>query len=176
MATRPAISWWEAEPDVAAREKDAMARHAPDMQWAEDLVWRGGRRTVGWRGKAPSWGADRPKPLGVDELLAERRLDLLVVYPEAFPVIPASLFSLDPDPPMNRRTLHRWHINGDGSLCLMQSAEDWHLTDTAADLVRKASGWFIEYLLVEAGKLEAMTESGIFEATIADSVIGEYAS
>lgn len=176
MATGPAISWTQAEPDIAAHEKDAMARHAPSMQWAEDLVWRGGRRTVGWRGKAPAWAADRPKPQGVDELLGERRLELLVVYPEAFPAVPAALFPLDPDPPMNRRTLHRWHVNGDGSLCLMQSAEDWKLTDTAADLVRKASGWYIEYLLVEAGKLETMTESGVFEDTSTDSIIAEYAS
>ena len=56
----------------------------------------------------------------------------------------------------------------------MQGADDWHLTDTAADLVRKASGWFIEYLLVEARKLEGMTERGIFEDTSIDEIIAGY--
>ena len=48
--------------------------------------------------------------------------------------------------------MHTWHVNGDGSLCLMQAADDWQPEDTAADLVRKACGWFVEYLLVEAGR------------------------
>src|SRR5438874_2073908 len=110
MVTWPALGWTEAEPEAVEREKQAMARHAPDMEWSEDLVWRGGRQAVGWRGTAPAWGADRPKPRGMDQLLAGRRLELLVVYPEAFPVIPGSLFPVDPNPPLDRRTLHRWHI------------------------------------------------------------------
>jgi hypothetical protein len=176
MVSWSAVGWTEAAPEIVERERRAMARHAPEMHWSEGLVWRGGRRAVGWTGKAPAWGADRPKPPGIDELLAERGLELLVVYPEAFPIVPASLFPVDPEPPLERRTLHRWHINGDGSLCLMQSADDWQLTDTAAELVRKASGWFIEYLLVEADKLDGMTERGIFEDESVDAIIAEYAA
>jgi hypothetical protein len=58
----------------------------------------------------------------------------------------------------------------------VQTAQDWRPgDDTAADLVRKASGWFIEYLLMEDEKIEAMTIHGIFEDTSLDELIGSYA-
>jgi hypothetical protein len=50
---------------------------------------------------------------------------------------------------------------GDGSLCLLQTADLWTGRETAADLVIKASGWFVEYLLMEAGAIERMTLSGL---------------
>jgi hypothetical protein len=169
-------SWVEAEPGVLDREKAAMAEHVPDLTWHDDLVWRGTRQAYGWTGCAPQWAADRPKPRGVDELLSGRRLELRVVYPEAFPAVPPALFPVDPDVPLDRRTLNRWHVNGNGSLCLMQAADDWQLTNTAADLVRKASGWFIEYLLLDAGEIERMTERGLFEDTSLDEVLAKHAA
>ena len=176
MSDRPPESWVDSEPGIVEREKAAMAEHAPEMAWREDLVWMERRVAYGWAGRAPSWAADRPKPAGVDELLADRRLELVVIYPEAFPSVPASLFPTDPDVPLDRRTLSRWHVNGDGSLCLMQAASDWQPTDTAAALVRKATGWLIEYLLVDAGQTERMTERGIFEDTSLDEIVAKYAS
>jgi hypothetical protein len=59
------------------------------------------------------------------------------------------------------RTQQDWHVNGDGSLCLLQEAQDWSPTGTAADLVVKAAGWFLEYLLMEQGRIPAMTTNGI---------------
>jgi hypothetical protein len=176
VSDRPPESWVESEPGIVEREKAAMAQRAPEMVWRDNLVWMQRRLAYGWAGPAPSWAADRPKPLGVDGLLAGRHLELVVIYPEAFPSVPASLFPTDPDVPLDRRTLSRWHVNGDGSLCLMQAASDWQPTDTAAALVRKAAGWFIEYLLVDAGEIEQMTERGIFEDPSLDEVLAKYAS
>jgi hypothetical protein len=163
-------SWIEAEPGLLDREQSEMAKYAPEMSWREDLEYRM-RPVVGWVGNAPIWGAERAKPAGVDELLAGQQLELAVFYREGFPMAPPALSPLVPDVPIARRTLHRWHVNGDGTLCLMQRADDWAPTDTAADLVLKASGWFIEYLLVEGGHREAMTERGIFEDTAVDEVL-----
>lgn len=164
-------SWVDAETELVEREKAAMAEHAPEMTWRDDLVYER-RPAFGWTGMAPVWGGDRPKPAGVDELRDGRQLELAVFYPEGFPMAPPALLPLDPDVPIGRRTQHRWHINGDGSLCLVQRADDWQPTDTAADLVRKSSGWFIEYLLVDGGHREEMTECGILEDTAVDEILG----
>lgn len=152
-----------------------MGLFTSELEWREDLTWREGRPVCGWVGRAPEWSADRPQPPGVKELLGGRRLGLEVLYPEAFPAVPAELFPTDPEVPLDRRTLSRWHVNGNGSLCLMQSADNWQLTDTAADLVRKASGWFIEYLLLEAEEIEKMTMQGIFNDTSLDPVLAKFA-
>lgn len=164
------ISWTVDEPSRLKRERDAMTAHAPAMDWRDDLQYRM-RPVVGWMGKAPVWGAERAKPAGVDQLLAGRQLDLIVLYPEGFPMVPPALIPLDPDVPIERRTQHRWHVNGDGSLCMVQRADDWQPTDSAADLVCKASGWFIEYLLLESERIDAMTECGISEDTSLDEVL-----
>ena len=153
-----------------------MAAVAPGMAWREDLLWPDGRPARGWVGTVPRWAADREKPAGVDELLDGRQLELTILYPEAFPAVPPALFPVDPEVPLDRRTLHQWHVNGNGSLCLMQAADDWQLTDTAADLLRKAAGWFIEYLLVEAGEIDAMTLAGIFNSSELDEILATHAS
>jgi hypothetical protein len=176
MSDRTPISWVEAEPERMAAERGAMAVTAPDLTWRDDLLWPGGRLAYGWLGQAPVWAADRPKPPGIDELLDGRRLEVAVLYPEAFPAVPPALFPQDPKIPLERRTQHRWHVNGDGSLCLMQTVDDWQLTATAADLVRKASGWFIEYLLVDREEVEAMTERGIFLDTSLDDMLAKLAA
>jgi hypothetical protein len=90
-------------------------------------------------------------------------------------MVEPKLFPLDPDPPRDRRIVHSWHLNGDGSLCLLQTADAWTGRETAADLVAKASGWFIEYLLRERGAIEAMTERGIHSDDSLDGKIEELA-
>src|SRR3954471_15029712 len=118
MTGRTPISWVEQEPDAVRREQAAMAELAPAIQWREDLEWPNGRPAKGWRGDAPVWAAEREKPVGVDELVGKLRLTLEILYPEAFPAVPAALFPITPDVPIDRRTQNRWHVNGDGSLCL----------------------------------------------------------
>jgi hypothetical protein len=171
MANLARVRWVDAEPQVAAREREAMSKRCQDMLWSDSLEWPQGRVGVGWEGLAPAWGANRTQPPGVEGLLAGRRLLLRAIYPEAFPMVPPDLYPIDPEVPRDRRTQNRWHVNGDGSLCTVQAAEDWQPTDTAADLVRKASCWFIEYLLVDAGELDRMTERGIFTDTTLDALL-----
>lgn len=171
------IAWVEAEPGRVEREQEAMAAVAPGMVWHDDLQWPDdsarwrSRPAMGWLGEAPLWTPDRPMPAGVEKLVGTRRLELAVYYPEAFPAAPAVLYPVDPEVPLDRRTLHQWHVNGDGSLCLMQAAADWQLEDTAADLVRKASCWFIEYLVVEAGLRQQMTERGLLADDSLDELL-----
>jgi hypothetical protein len=175
VAARARQSWTDAEPRILRREVEAMNEHAPEMAWHDEVVGLDGKAGKGWEGLAPVWAGDRSKPKGVDGLLAGRQLRLKVVYREAFPTVPPMLFPVDPSPPLERRTQHYWHLNPNGSLCLMRGAEDWAQTDTAAALVRKASGWFIEYLLVEAGAIDGMTTSGIFKSTGIDPVLKTFA-
>lgn len=161
MADPVRESWIDCEPAALEREHQAMATHATGMEWRTDLHYHQ-RPVVGWVGEAPVWGADRPMPAGVPALLDGSRLQLQVLYPEAFPMVAPALLPIEPSVPIARRTLHTWHVNGDGTLCLMQRADDWQPLDTAADLVCKAAGWYIEYRLIELGHREKMTESGIF--------------
>jgi hypothetical protein len=167
MADWPRQSWLEAEPERVQRERDQMERVAPEMAWLEDDP------AGGWEGLAPIWPFERPAPSGLDKLLEGRRLRLRVSYSQGFPMVQPLLVPLDPDPPRDRRILHSWHLNGDGSLCLLQTAYAWDCRETAADLVAKASGWFIEYLLLEREAIEAMTESGISTDTSLDPLIEE---
>lgn len=152
-----------------------MAARAPQMVWHDEIAGPDGKAGKGWEGLAPAWGGDRPRPTGVDGLLAGRQLHLKLIYRQAFPTVPPVLFPVEPDPPAVRRTQHYWHINPNGSLCLLRSADDWQQTDTAAALVCKASGWFIEYLLVEAKAMDGMTVRGIYTSTGIDPILKRYA-
>jgi hypothetical protein len=148
------IDWRVAEPRLLAREKQEMAARAPDLLWVEGLP--GGS----WQGLAPPWPSDEPALDGIEDLLRGRRLLVRVAYTQGFPMAPPDLFPLDPVPDVELRTRHSWHLNGDGSLCLLFSAADW--PGTAADLVDKASGWFVEYLALQAGLIDRMSEQGPF--------------
>lgn len=167
----PRISWIDAEAPRVQLERAEMQRWAPDMQWRTDLTWPDGRVGAGWEGLAPAWGADRPEPAGVANLLHGERLRLKIICPEAFPMVPPDLYPIDPKVPIERRTQHEWHVNGDGSLCLMQAADDWQPENMAVELVRKAAGWYIEYRLVDGNDLDRMTERGIYVSEEIDALL-----
>jgi hypothetical protein len=150
----PAESWLEAEPRRYGSEREAMAGVAPDLSWMDGP-------TGGWRGLAPEWPFGRPSPDALDAFLAGRRFELQVEYSQAFPMDEPKIWPLDPSPDPLYRTQHDWHVNPDGSLCLLQAATSWTGIETAADLVVKAAGWFLEYLLMEAGLIGHMSENGI---------------
>jgi hypothetical protein len=165
----PRRSWMEAEPERLAKEREVMAELAPEMVWVDDAP------AGGWEGLVPAWPFERPEPEGLAELLDGRQLRLRVEYRQAFPSAEPRLVPLDPDPPIKRRVLESWHLMGDGSLCLLRTADLWTGRETAADLVVKASGWFIEYLLMEQEAIERMTVDGIYEDDSLDDLIRELA-
>jgi hypothetical protein len=160
MAEWPRQSWLEAEPARAAREQSAMSAVAPELEWIDD----GG----GWEGLAPIWPFERPPPEELDAFLAGRRLRIRVEYLEGFPMAAPRIVPIDPEPDPRVRTQHDWHVNGDGTVCLFQSASDWTGRDTAADLVVKSAGWFLEYVLLEAGLIDRMTTNGIVSDPVHD--------
>lgn len=156
-----------------------MSDLCPEMVWSEDVCHRG-RSHRGWLGIAPVWAAERTKPRGLDELLNGRRLALAIAYPEGFPMIPPILIPCDasgkPLVPIKYRTMHEWHVMGDGSLCQLQSAIAWHPSYTAAELLAEAPGWFAEYLLMEGKWIKKMTEKGIGVDRSLDDLIATFAA
>jgi len=160
------IRWYEAEPRVLVRELAAMTDLAPEMAWIAEGAGK-------WKGRAPQWPFPRPRPEpGLTRLLGDEQLRLKVSYHEAFPAVAPILLPLAPVPPRERRLRHDWHVNGDGTLCMLAADVLWRPDDTAADLVIKASGWFIEYRLKERGLVAAMSETGLYDDTTRDELIG----
>jgi hypothetical protein len=147
----PRVSWLDAEAVRVERERDAMHRVAPEFDWTG----------AGWKGTPPVWPFERAVPDQLDAFLGERRFQLDIVYLESFPMVPPRFLPVDPEPDLRVRTMHAWHVNGDGSLCLFQNTTDWNPWTTAADLLPKASGWFLEYLLLMDDRIEHMTVNGI---------------
>lgn len=84
------------------------------------------------------------------------------------------LYPINPMPELVERTQHRWHVNGDGSLCLIQEQRRWTGREPVVDLLVKAAGWRLEYGLVQAGVVGEMTENGIASSAERDLQIGEF--
>jgi hypothetical protein len=141
-----------------------MARTAPDLVWSA-------QGSGSWTGPVPAWPFDRAAPAGLHTFLADRRLRAQLTYGHAFPVIPPAVWPLDPEPSIEHRTDHAWHVNGDGSLCLLRTAAAWTGRDPAAELIVKAAGWFIEYVLMSAGLITQMTSTGLSSDLSLDEVI-----
>lgn len=145
------VSWVDDEPARFSRELEAMPEVAPDLHWLGSH----------WEGFVPLWPIDRPEPPGLVEFTSGRRFRVEVHYLESFPMVAPRFLPTDPQPEIAVWTMNRWHVAGDGSLCLLQNFTDWHPVNTAADLVPKAAGWFLEYLLMVDGVIEAMSTGGI---------------
>lgn len=159
------LRWFDAEPARLAAEQAAMAAVAPELAWSDTTP--GG----GWEGLAPVWPFPRPRPGGLDGFLAGRRLRLRVACSQAHPMAAPKLWPLDPEPEIAQRTVHDWHVNGDGSLCLLRTAAAWTGAELAAELVVKAAGWFLEFLLMQAGVIRAMTTGGIVNSDELDELL-----
>ena len=147
------ISWWEADPSRFEWEIACMEAAAPDLVWDYQFG--------GWMGHAPVWPFARPVPSDLETFTAGKSLHLALVPTSVHPATAPKAWPLDPAPTIDQCTRHRWHVNGDGSLCLFQRAVDWTGEEACSEVAVKAAGWFLEYLLVERGCVEAMTESGI---------------
>jgi hypothetical protein len=141
-----------------------MARTAPDLIWS-------GQGAGSWTGLVPAWPFDRAAPAGLETFLTGRRLRALLTYGHAFPMTPPAVWPLDPEPSIEQRTQHAWHVNGDGSLCLIETIAAWTGRDPAAELIVKAAGWFIEHLLMSVGLITRMTSTGLGSDVSMDEVI-----
>jgi hypothetical protein len=97
------------------------------------------------------------------------------MYGHAYPMVPPSIWPLDPAPPVAEWTMHDWHVNGDGSLCLLQADSLWSPRDSLVDLLLKAAGWRVEYALMKAGMLTAMTTNGIVSDPGMDGLVASAA-
>lgn len=155
------IRWFEDEPARLEREIDAMKPVAPDLAWNGTY----------WSGELPLWPMERPEPLGLRDYVGSRRFEVEVHYFESFPMVAPRFVPVDPTPPLMARTMNKWHVLGDGGLCLFQNFTDWDPHWTAADVVPKAAGWFLEYLLMEDGHIETMSDTGLASNAELDGLI-----
>lgn len=164
-----ARTWWTEEPGLLRREQAAMAVVAPDLAWVATGAGS-------WEGPTLAWPFDRAMPEGLDALLAGRRLRVRLEYGHAFPVTAPVVWPVEPEPSAEQRTLHAWHVNGDGSLCLLETPTAWTGREPAAELVVKAAGWFIEYLLMNADLITSMTSAGMAADQSMDAIIARATS
>lgn len=165
MTAEPArVPWWEAEPSRLRRDREEVSASFPDLVFVED-------GQAGWRGRLPLWPFDRPEPAGLDRLTGGQGLGFELLYGTAYPLVYPWIFPLDPEPLPLELTQTRWHVLGNGALCLFQTQQDWDPASTVVELLRKAAGWRIEYALLKTGALQDMTMAGIVRDVSVDHLV-----
>lgn len=156
MTQNGPVTWWQCEPRRLARDRAEVGDRFPD------LLWHGQGAGV-WVGRLPRWPFVRPEPLSLVDLIGPSGLQVEVQHGHAYPMVAPSIFPVDPEPDYFQRTDQKWHVMGDGSLCLLQEHAAWTGRDSIVELLLKAAGWRVEYALMQAGVIEAMTLHGIVE-------------
>jgi hypothetical protein len=152
------ISWMVAEPKRLARDRLEVQERFTNLVLNE-LPSRAAPHGS-WAGQVPLWPFERPTPMGLKRLIA-RPLEVLIVYPSAYPMLPPRFYPLEPEPTFDERSQHRWHVAPSGRLCLLQTDGLWMPEASIVDLIEKAAGWRVEYALVKAGVVPAMSLHGI---------------
>jgi hypothetical protein len=146
------VHWDAAEPDRLAADLVDTAAVAPD------LAYDAGVRA--WRGRLPRWPFSRPEPAGLAALLP-RGMQAEIRTSPAHPLEEPAVYPLDVDVEVWHRLDQRWHVAGDGRLCLAQGPLAWEPEDSLSEVVLKAAGWRCELVLLEAGVVTAMSVNGI---------------
>lgn len=113
----------------------------------------------GWSGRLPVWPFERSAPARFRDDV--KGLEMLLLFPESYPMAMPDIHPIDPEPEFAEWTQHRWHVNGDGSLCMVQEQRTWTGRQSVVDLLLKAASWRLEYGLVRAGLVDSMSENGI---------------
>jgi hypothetical protein len=146
--------WWRHDP--ARLEADVAEIEAlfPDLDPLPELG-----AGAGWVGRLPIWPFDRVAPLVFPDNVVG--LGIVLLIPPSYPMALPQVMPVDPKPEFMERTQHRWHVNGDGSLCMVQEQRNWTGREKITDLLKKAAGWRLEYDLVRAGVFPAMSLAGI---------------
>ncbi|MES3664230.1 hypothetical protein Q9Q74_08355 [Mycobacterium intracellulare] len=168
------ILWMDAEPARLSRDRGEIAAFAPHLQYVGpdsscgDLFPHGG-----WMGELPRWPFDRDEPPALVDLIGEHGVQVQMCYSAAYPMVPPTIFSLDPEPSWWEQTQAAWHVAPGGSLCLLQSVGAWRPEASVTELLAKAAGWRVEYALMQAGVITQMSLIGIVSDPALDGMIAE---
>ncbi|MYW69030.1 hypothetical protein GTY65_33885 [Streptomyces sp. SID8379] len=154
LNARTPIAWWECEPRRLHRDQEEITTRFPDLAWKQDEAGT-------WEGRLPRWPFDRPEPAHLTDWTSGEGLLLRMECHQAYPMVAPRIIPLDPRPQPFEWTQHRWHVNGDASLCLLREAAAWTGRESAVDLLLKAAGWRIEYALMKHNMIDEMTANGI---------------
>lgn len=167
--------WPDAEPAILERDLAEISVFAPALVYEPPQILDGQVVHHGkWSGRLPVWPFERHQPEGLGELVPTGASVVMFCSP-AHPVLPPRIASVDPEPEIEERTQHKWHVAPGGSLCLLQSDGDWTPGTSPVELLMKAAGWRIEYALMKAGVVESMSTSGIVSDPARDQLIAEAA-
>jgi hypothetical protein len=128
------INWWDAEPSRHTKDQQEVAARFPDLRWVPENPGR-------WEGRLPMWPLDRTPPAGLSDLLGGEGMQVVILYRQAYPMVPPRIYPVDPRPEPLECTQQRWHVMGDGSLCLFQTETAWDPADSICDLLVKAAAW-----------------------------------
>ena len=158
-------SWWEVDPTRRDLELADVHSVAPDLVWT-------GTGAGQFRGSLPRWPFKRPFPPNLGGLVPNG-LEVMVRYGQAFPAAPPMIFAVDPEPDRSLRGFSRFHLLPNGALCLLRDADQWTPRDQTSELLLKASGWLIEYQLLQHGRITALSERGIVEDASFDHLVPE---
>ncbi|WP_083739556.1 hypothetical protein [Mycobacterium sp. MS1601] len=161
------FEWWHHEPGRLDADRRQLNERFPGLTWSA-------HENGQWAGELPMWPFDRDPPDGLGALLGGRGLEVLVRCGQAYPVAAPRIVPLDPQPEIAERTQQRWHVNGDGTLCLFQSEAVWTPRATLADVLLKAAGWRIEYALMKTGLIDTMTINGVVTDNALDATIATF--
>lgn len=159
----PSRTWDEVLPNRLAWELAEMERVAPELVWNEEIK--------AWSGLAPVWPFDRPRPLELDSFLDGDRFELIIAPSPAHPAVPPTIWPIEPRTEVVHCTDTAWHTNGDGSLCVVREYYTWTGAEACAALVPTAAGWFLEFLLMTSGVVDAMTVHGIETSAELDDLL-----
>lgn len=149
----PRRRWTEALPGRLRWELSEMKRVAPELLWDEG--------SASWNGLLPTWPFEREAPESLAGFLNGNRFRVEIQPLPAHPAVPPRIWPIEPNPGPWHWTDAAWHTLGDGSLCVVQEHYTWTGGEPCAALIPTAAGWFLEYLLMEGGVIEAMTVHGI---------------
>lgn len=168
MSAPAAIPWWEAEPRRLEKDRQEIGEAFPDLVLRLDGQGY-------WTGRLPTWTFQRPAPEGLGRLVPTG-VRIVLAYTSAYPIVSPYIFPTEPEPLPLELTQTRWHILGNGALCLFQTQADWDPSSSVVDLLMRAVGWRIEYALLKAGACEEMTMASIVNDPVRDSLIAETGS
>lgn len=158
------FEWWDQDPGRLERDQREVHARFPYLSWSASGNGQ-------WAGELPMWPFERDCPPGLERVLNGQGLRVEVHCGQAYPAAPPRVWPIAPEPEIVERTQHKWHVNGDGTLCLFENESTWSARASMVDLMLKAAGWRIEYALMKAGHIETMTPNGIVSDPRLDQVI-----